>query len=194
MNLHTLALFLHVSGAIGLFAGLGAMLFGVVALRRARHVEQVRVLAMLITTTGNLAAVGIVLLGIAGFYMALTTWGVRATWIIVATISFLLLGLVGALIIDPRVRAIAKQARATPDGPLPASLAVRTQDPLLGTGLLTYISCLFGIVFLMTNKPALDVSLFVMAVALLLGLISSVPLWHAVHTRKPRMPTPATSG
>ncbi len=39
MSLYTIALFLHVSGAIGAFAGIGIWLFGLSALRRARCVE-----------------------------------------------------------------------------------------------------------------------------------------------------------
>ena len=48
MSLYSLALFLHVSGAIGTFVSLGIWLFGLAALRRARLVEQVRALAWLI--------------------------------------------------------------------------------------------------------------------------------------------------
>lgn len=193
MNLYTLALFLHVSGAVSLFAGLGGMLFGMMALRRTQSVEQARVLATLMAATGNLAAVGIVILGVAGFYMAWTVWGIHATWIIVATVSFVLLAPGGLLVIDPRVRDIAKQARAIPDGPLPEALAARTRDPVLGAGLIVYVACLFGIVFLMTNKPALAVSVEVMVIAVTTGMVASLPLWRASHTRKPRMTSPASS-
>ena len=193
MNLYTFALFLHVSGAVSLFAGLGAMLFGMVALRRAQHVEQVRTLATLIIGTGNLAAVGIVVLGIAGFYMAWAAWGIHATWIIVATISFVLLAPGALLVIDPRMRAIAKQARVIPDGPLPHALAARTHDPVLGAGLIVYVACLFGIVFLMTNKPALADSVVVMVIAVTTGMVASLPLWRASHTRKPRVILPPGS-
>jgi uncharacterized membrane protein len=181
MSLYTLALFVHVCGALGLFAGLGALLFGAAALQRAQRVEQVRMLAMLITVSGNLTAISIVILGIAGFSMAVTVWGIRATWIIVATISFVPLLPGSLLVINPRVRAIARQAREAPDGLLPKGLALRVRDPLLVTGLSVYVACLFGIVFLMTNKPPLATSLVVMMVALALGLALGVPLWLAAR-------------
>lgn len=159
MNVYALALFLHICGAIGIFAGLGVWGFGVAALRRAQRVEQARLLAALMTSSGNLVVggvvlLGVVLLGIAGFYMAVTVWGARATWIIVATISFALLAPGGLLALDPRVRAIANLAQTAQDGPLPEALAARTRDPLLATGLSMYVACLVGIVFVMTNKPA----------------------------------------
>jgi len=72
MSLYTLALSLHVSGAIGTFVSLGIWLFGLAALRRARLVEQVRALAWLIIVASPLMVLSVVLLGLAGFEMALT--------------------------------------------------------------------------------------------------------------------------
>jgi hypothetical protein len=179
LNPYTLALFAHVSGAIGVFVGLGAFMYGIVALRRARRVEEVRVLAALTIATGNIAVGGIVVLGIAGFYMALTVWGVSATWIIVATISFILLAPWGMLVINPRIRAITKQARQAPDGALPQGLTRRIRDPLLGISLCVYIAWLFGIVFLMTNKPATGEAIVAMLIALAVGLLASAPFWRS---------------
>lgn len=183
MSAYTVALFVHVSGVIGLFGGLGALLFGATALRRAQRVEQVRLLAKLIGVTGNLAAGGIVVLGIAGFYMALTVWGIGTPWILVATVAFVLLAPAGLLVIDPRVRAIAKQARNMQDGPLPEALAARTRDPLLGTGLNAYVAYLFGIVFVMTNKPAAGESILAIVIAMAIGVLASLPLWSSAHVQ-----------
>jgi hypothetical protein len=182
-TLYTLALFVHIVGAIGAFIGVSVWLFAALALRRAQSVGQVRALTSLIQPSGVLAVVSIVLLGVAGFYMAITVWGERATWIIVATISFLLLAPFGGVVIDRRLRALAKAAAAAPDGPLPASLAARAQDPLVGIGLSVYLAALLGIVFLMTNKPPLDGSIATMLVAALLGLLSSAPLWRRARRR-----------
>ncbi len=41
MSLNQLVLFLHVLGAITTFVGVGAWFFGIVALRRARRVEEI---------------------------------------------------------------------------------------------------------------------------------------------------------
>jgi Predicted integral membrane protein (DUF2269) len=182
-TLYTFALFVHIVGAIGAFIGVSVWLFAAMALRRAQSVGQVRALTSLIQPSGVLAVVSIVLLGVAGFYMAITVWGERATWIIVATVSFLLLAPFGGVVIDRRLRALAKAAAAAPDGPLPASLVARAQDPLVGIGLSVYLAALLGIVFLMTNKPPLDSSIATMLVAALLGLLSSAPLWRRARRR-----------
>jgi hypothetical protein len=193
MSIYTLMLFAHVAGAIGTFIGVGVWLFAALALRHARQVGQVRALASLIQPSGVLAVASILLLGGAGFYMAIAIWGERATWIIVATISFVLLAPFGVLIIDPRLRAVAKAAAAAPDGPLPSSLASRTHDPLVGIGLSTYLAVLLGIVFLMTNKPPLAPSIVAMAVAMALGLASGWMLWWAQRSSigmEPEQPEP----
>jgi Predicted integral membrane protein (DUF2269) len=191
MSIYTLMLFVHIVGAIGTFIGVGVWLFAALALRQAQQVGQVRALTSLIQPSGVLAIVSILLLGTAGFYMAITVWGEHATWIIVATISFVLLAPFGVFVIDPRLRAVAKAAAALADGPLPASLAVRTRDPLMGIGLSAYIGVLVGIVFLMTTKPSTGDSIIAMVVATLLGLIAGMLLVLGARTRsREDVPTP----
>jgi len=194
MTTYTLALFVHIVGAIGTFIGVSVWLFAAVALRRAQSVGQVRALTSLIQPSGVVTILSILLLGVAGFYMAITVWGERATWIIVATISFLLLAPFGALVIDRRLRALAKEAAIALDGPLPASLAASAQDPLVGIGLCVYIAVLLGIVFLMTTKPTLLASIIVMAIATALGLASGLLLWGVTRARPHAAVTPPERG
>jgi len=184
MSIYALMLFAHIVGAIGVFVSVGVWLFAALALRRAPQVGQVRALASLIQPSGVVAIVSILVLGVAGFYMGITAWGERATWIIVATLSLLLLAPFGAFVIDPRLRAVAKAAAEVPDGPLPAALAARTHDPLVGMGLTTYLGVLLGIVYLMTNKPSTGASIIVMVVAAAVGLAAGLPLWWTTRTSK----------
>lgn len=182
MTIYTPALFVHIVGAIGVFIGVSVWLLAALALRRAQSVGQVRALTSLIPPSGVVTIVSILLLGVAGFYMAITVWGERATWIIVATISFLILAPFGAFVIDPRLRVLAKAAATLPDGPLPTAVAARAKDPLVSVGLYTYIGVLFGIVFLMTNKPPLVDSIITMVIATALGLAAGVLLWWAARS------------
>jgi len=179
MNFYTLALFAHVVGVIGIFTGLGVWIFGIWALRQAERVEPVRLLTTLIAASSRLVVGGILILGAAGLYMAITVWGSQATWIIVATITFLLLAPIGLLIIDPRVRAISRAASNLPDGPLSDALTACTRDPLLTAGLNLYVAALLGIVFIMINKPATTEAILSVVVAVALGLLVSLPLWSA---------------
>ncbi len=190
MSIYTIVLFLHVSGAIGYFAGMGTWLFGLAALRRAQRVEQVRALTNLAGRLGPLFGISVLLILATGLYMAITAWGLRTGWIAVALVSLILIAPLGTAFIEPRRRAIARLAREVPDGPLPQSLEQRIHDPILGTSLQTVTILLLGIVFLMTNKPSLIGSLIVMAVALVLGVVSGALVSRVTRTREQSLSTP----
>lgn len=182
MSLYTLALFLHVSGAIGAFISLGVWLFGLAALQRAQRVEQVRAVSWLIVIVDPFMVLSVLLIGVAGFFLALSTWGLETSWIVVALVSFVLIAPVGPFVLSARMHAIRDLAATMPDGLLSEALAKRTHDPLLVTAASTLAAVLLGIVFLMTNKPSLALSILVMGVASVLGLVSSLPFWY--KTRK----------
>jgi len=175
MSIYTIVLFVHVIGAIGYFLSIGTQLFILVGLRRAQRVEQVRALIHLNDLSGPFGAGSAVVLLITGLYLALSAWSLLSGWILVALISLLLIVPTTAVLIAPRRSAIVKQLeRSAPDGALSLALSQRLHDPVLLATLQTVVALLLGIVFLMTTKPALAGSLIVMAVALLLGLLSSL--------------------
>jgi uncharacterized membrane protein len=170
MTVYTIVKFLHVVGAIGYFVAMGTLLFGLVALQRARRVEQVRVLAEFVGRLAPFFNLSILLLLLAGLYMTVTVWGFETGWIDVALVSLLVIVPIAALTVQSRLRVIARLAHEEADGPLSADLVARTHDPTILTTPRIVVALLLGIVFLMTTKPALPVSLLVMAIALVLGL------------------------
>src|SRR5262245_19081944 len=168
MSLYTLMLFVHVSGAVSLFIGFGIWLFGITAIARAARVEQVRTLADLMLMARMVVPVSAFVVIAAGLTMALTVWGLQTGWIAVALGGLGIIGPVGAWVIDPKVHGIATLARSLPNGPLPAPLSARTHDRVLRTALHTMTAMLFGIIFLMTTKPALDGALIALGVSAVL--------------------------
>ena len=190
MSIYNIVLFLHISGAIGYFVGMGTWLFCLAALRRAQRVEQVRALTNLAGRVGPLFGISVLLILATGLYMAITAWGFQTGWIPVALVSLILIAPLGTAFIEPRRRAIARLAREAPDGPLPQALEQRIHDPILGTALVTVTILLLGIVFLMTNKPSLLISLIVMGVALVLGMASGALFSRATRTREQRVAMP----
>jgi uncharacterized membrane protein len=186
MSLYSVVLFLHVGGAIGVFVGIGIWLFGLSAMRRARRVEQVRALAWLVIVTIPFMVLSLVLLGVAGFYMAISAWGLQTSWIIVSLVSLVLFAPINVFVLDPRMRALYAKAAEAPDGPLSDELVRGTHDPIIGTVAQTLTTVLIGIVFLMTNKPTLATSILVMVVAFSFGLFVSLPLWSAARSRARR--------
>jgi hypothetical protein len=186
MNWYDLALFFHVTGVIGIWITLGVWLFGLATLRRARQVGQVRALAWLIIVATPFMLLNLALLGVAGFYMALTVWGLQTDWIAVSLVSMLLIGPIGAFVLDRRMHTILDQAREMADGPLPSALAARLRDPLLVIGAQTMAAILVGNVFLMTTKPPFLQGIVVMGCAVAVGLLSALLVWGTARDRSRR--------
>lgn len=179
MSLYTLALFVHLVGVIVGVAGICAWFFALVGIRVARTVDQVRALLALYAFAGNVALGGVALIVIGGLYMALSTSLWQSAWLIVATVSFVLLLSAGGAILGRRQAALAKGAGEAPDGSLPASLVAQIHDPVAQVGVQIYLAVLLGIVFLMTIKPTLLWSIVAILVAAALGLLSGLPLLRA---------------
>jgi multisubunit Na+/H+ antiporter MnhF subunit len=179
MSLYAILLFVHVSSAICLFIGMGIWLFGSTVIAGAERVEQVRAIAAPMLMVQHVVPVSALLVIVAGITMTLTAWGFQTGWIAVALGSLVLIGPIGTWVIDPKVRAIAALAHTLPDGPLPRTLAERTQDRVLPLALRTMTGMLFGIVFLMTTKPALTSAIGAMVISALLGLVSGVAFTRA---------------
>ena len=179
MNLYPIMLFIHVCAAVCLFIGFGIWLFGIIAIARAARVEQVRTLADLLLMVRLVVPVSAFVVIAAGLTMALTAWGLQTGWIAVALGGLVIVGPIGTWVIDPRVRAIATLAHTLPDGPLPTQLAERTHDRVLRLALHTTTALLFGIVFLMTTKPALTSALGAIVMSAFLGIASGLPFVRA---------------
>jgi hypothetical protein len=188
---YTIALFVHVSAAIGFFVGTSLWLFSLAALRRAQRVEQARTLLALISRAGPVSGISGLLILITGIYMTVTAWKTQNGWIGIALIALLLMIPLGAGLIEPRRRALARLANETTDGPLPAAFEARARDPLLGIALAAQTGLLIGIVFLMTTKPSLMVSVIASMIALALGAASGALFSGRRRTRAPEAATPA---
>jgi hypothetical protein len=184
MTVYSIMLFVHVTAAICLFIGFGSWLFGITAIARASRVEQVRTLADLMLMIRLVVPASALLVIAAGLTMALTAWGLQTGWIAVALGSLLIIGPIGTWVIDPKVRAIATVAHTLPDGPLPITLAERIHDPVLRLALHIITTLLFGIVFLMTTKPALTSAIGAMVVSAFLGLAFGILFVRARQTAR----------
>jgi hypothetical protein len=182
MSLYTLALFVHLVGVIAGVGGVCAWLYALIGVRAARTVEQVRALLALYALAGNVALGGVLLIVIGGLYMALSTSLWQSAWLIVATISFVLVLSAGGGLLGRRIQALSKLAGEAPEGPVSASLVTQIQDPITRVALHTYIAVLFGIVFLMTIKPSLIWAIIVILIAAALGVLSGQPLARTAQT------------
>lgn len=96
MTLYSIALFFHISGALGVFAALALDWVGISALRRARTADQVREWAGVYRIIRGLGIASLVALLIFGLYMTAVTWGPTG-WIGIGFLSLLFIAALGAV-------------------------------------------------------------------------------------------------
>lgn len=193
MSIYTIVLFVHIIGAIGLFLSIGSWLFILMGLRRAQRIEEVRALMHVNELSSTFGDGSGLLLIIAGLYLTLSAWSLLTSWIIVALISLILIILTNATLIGPRRGALIKQLeRSAPEGEISLALWQHIHNPVLWTMSQTTAILLLGIVFLMTTRPDLGGSVTVMAVALVLGLLSSLLVSRSIAQNPDAQAQPET--
>src|SRR5215469_16644401 len=181
MSTYVIVLFLHICGALGYFISAGTRSLDMIILQRAQRVEQVRIITTLDNWLGPLFGISLLTLVVTGLYMTVTTWGFNTGWIDVALTSVILMAPSGALLMEPRRRAIVGLARKLPDGPIPPELHRHIDNKVLQATARALPLLLLGIVFLMTTKPSLGGSILVMVVALALSIIVGVLARRSTH-------------
>lgn len=180
MDNHTLALFAHIVGVLGLYAGLALDWATILRLRRVQTVAVAREVTTLVGFQARLVQISALLVLITGIYMTVTAWGWGTPWILVSLAGLAVMGALSGGVNGSRLRAIRKAAAEVSDATIPPALQRRMADPVLLTSVQTAGMIGLGVVFLMTVKPDLLGSLITLATAVALGVLSAQP-W-----RRPR--------
>ncbi len=173
MSVYSISLFLHVVGALGLFAVLGLEWAGIYQLRRATEAGQVGEWLRLLSLAARLVGVAAVLTLITGIYMTATRWGPQG-WILVGLAGMVVIAVPGGAVSGRRTGGIAR-ALAEENGPISTALRGRLHDPALALSLRVRTALFIGIVFLMTTEPSTAISIAAMGVALVAGLAPAIP-------------------
>jgi hypothetical protein len=167
-------LFLHIVGALGFFVALGVEWISLRHLRSALTAEQVREWMRVAIGVRRLGMISMLLLLVSGFtMMAMAQMG--GAWMIVAFWSLVLLGVLAVTLSFRRMAAIGR-AMAAETGPVSPALNQLLNHPLLWIAIQTRVAIALGVVFLMTLKPDLRGSLLAIAIAMVLGLASALPI------------------
>jgi hypothetical protein len=174
MNYYSIALFVHIVGALGFFVALGVEWLSLRHLRRTTTAEQVREWIRVSTGVRRLGMASMVMLLISGFSMMVIAHSGGA-WLIVAFWSLVLLSILAVALSFRRMAAIGRAA-TTEDGPVASTLRHSLDHPLLRVGIQIRVAVALGIVFLMTVKPDLIGSLLAIGVATVLGVASALPM------------------
>jgi small basic protein len=182
MSIYSIALFVHVVGAILVFAIL--TLEGI-AIRLLRRVETARegatpaAVLQLNRVLGPLSGLGVL---VPGLYMTATSWG-WVPWIAVGLAAWALIAVLGAV---NGIRMLAVQRMLSSEsGPVSANLQDRIRDPLFVASWSARVGVALAIVFLMTVKPGLPGALVTVAVAVAAGISVSLPGFSRPRSNQP---------
>lgn len=163
------ALFLHVCGALVLFAAIGLELVGGSQLFGARDVAPIRLWSGALAVNGRLFPIAVVLLLASGLFMTFDEWEITTPWVLTSLIGLIVMSGVGSSVQGRRMPAVHEAAAALPDGPTPGPLRAQVVDPVMWTSIGGSAGSGLGIVFLMTTKPGWVGSIAVIVVAALVG-------------------------
>jgi hypothetical protein len=171
MNLYNLALFIHILGAFGLVAALAVESIALRGLGAAREVEGARPWLGAMRTLRILTPASLAVILVMGLYLMASAWGGKG-WILMALAGLVLIGAIGGVLTGTRMAKIGP-ALERASGPLSPDLMRMLRDPALVISLTVRMALVVGILFLMSIKPSLLLSLVVLAIAAGLGLLAS---------------------
>ena len=191
MSLYSVSLFLHIVGALGLFAALGLEWASLYNLRRATVAGQVREWAKLLAAPRFVGGPAALILLVTGGYLSATRWGPQG-WIIVGLAGMVVIAVLGAALGGRRAGAIARALPAE-DGPISTLLGQRLHDPLLTLSVGVRTALALGIVYVMASKPSAAGALAVMGVALVFGLAATLPAWSSARPQSEMGSNPTVS-
>jgi hypothetical protein len=178
---YSMALFIHIVGAIGMFVMLGVEWLTLAHLQRAPSVESVREWLGVVGSVRRVGGVSMLAIVVAGFYM-MAVAQIDAAWLMVAVGALVALIVLGTVLTARRMKAIGR-AMTAPGGPISPALDAALHHPLLVVALRLRVAVVLGIVFLMTVKPDLSGSLLTMGVALVAGLVAALPAISSTPAR-----------
>jgi hypothetical protein len=168
---HLLLLFLHVTAAMGIVAGLGIEGFALVQLRAARSIAEARVALGSTRYVQRVMGVSLLAAILTGIYLATAYWGWRGAWMGMALLAILAMGLVGGFMTGRPTMHVMR-----PSGDALGAAEIAALQGRLSLSYVIRLGLFLGIVFLMTTKPTSGlVALLVVVIAAAVGVLAGLP-------------------
>ena len=180
MNVFSAVLFIHLLGAVALFIGYGIEWTASALFRNAASIEQLRSWLRVFKVSPPLSGAGLGILLLSGGYLASLSGAMKQGWIPATLIGIFFALLLGFALILPRMKRIraALPSGAGANEPLSASIRAVTSDPLLLTAIRVRVLLATGILYLMAAKMPLLPSLAILGIAVVVGILVSIPVWN----------------
>ena len=182
MSIFSIALFLHIVGALGVSVALGLEWFGMSQIRRTTVPQEIRAILKVVQSTTRFGFVSMLSTVITGFYMVLNGIG-WVPWLLVVIGALFLVVVLTRVLTAPRMAAIG-QALAMDKGSISTTFHNLMNDPMLWISIQTRVAIVLGIVFLKIATPGLGGALLTIGVAIALGIASALPMRRPVQARE----------
>jgi hypothetical protein len=176
VTVFSVVLFLHLLGAVSLFIAYGIEWTASSLFRNASSTEQVRSWLRVFRVSPPLSGIGLGVVLLSGGYLASLSGAMKEGWIPATLIAIFIALVLGFALILPRMKRIRAALRSGND-PVSAQLRERLSDPVLLTAIRVRVMVVTGIVYLMAAKISLVPGLVALSIAIVLGLIFSIPTW-----------------
>jgi hypothetical protein len=167
-TVYNVALFLHIAGVLGLFAGLTIEGIALRGLRRAMTGDDARTWLGLLRPMRVIGPVALALILLPGLYLAANI-DVGGGWIAAGLLGFLAIAVLGAAVTGRRMMVVGP-ALGRAEGPLSGEPLRLAGDRGLTTSYAMRLAIAIGIVWLMTIKPEFAGSVLVLIAAAAIGL------------------------
>src|SRR5215208_6302563 len=164
MSIFSIALFLHIVGALGVSVALGLEWIGMSQIRRATVPDEMRSFLRVIKSMNQFGFISMMSTVLTGIYMVLTAVG-WIPWILVVVGALIFVIVLTRVLTMPRTTAIGR-AFATEKGSVSQSFRNLTNDPMLWISIQTRAAIVLGIIFLKIAQPSLGGSLLTIGVAI----------------------------
>jgi hypothetical protein len=182
MSLYLLALYLHITGALAMFAGLGVEGIVFTNLKNASAPQQaipwlgsMRILRMVF----GYSAVSLL---VTGIYLVTISWGWNS-WVLTGLVLLVALSGYGSTTGKKIAVSIASllhsDAKSIPDG-----VKKIISDPLLMKTYKLKITLALGIIFMMTIKPGWTGSIVTVVAAFAAGLLLDLPFKQKAESKE----------
>ena len=180
MNIFSIALFLHIVGALGVSVALGLEWIGLSQIRRATVPAEIGAFLRVVQSTTRFGFISMLSTVITGIYMVLAAVG-WTPWLLIVIGALVLVIVLTRALTAPRM-AVIGQTLAMEKGPVSQTFQKLLNDPILWISIQTRVAIVLGIIFLKIAKPDLVGSLFTIGIAIVLGIASVLPTRRPVQT------------
>jgi hypothetical protein len=167
---YDLALFLHITGALAMFAALTMEGIAILGIRRAASGAEGRSWLGLMRPTRMLGPASLGLILLPGIYLAAKVDS-PGGWIDASLLGFVVIAILGAAVNLSRMAVVGKALGQT-QGPLNEQTLHIVRDRSLAVFYAMRVGIALGIVWLMTLKPDFVRSLVVLGFAAATGLVA----------------------